>query len=97
MNDVPSLKKIAGEKAKESEWGRKLIRAKEIIRRHRTPFHRNRMRELQVQQDPEYFRRLNEFRTAKRTLNQVARQRFGVSSYAHLRQEIELPPELNWI
>lgn len=97
MSEVPSLKQIAGEKAKESEWGRKLIRAKETVRRHGTVRHQFRMRELQIQQDPEYFRRLNELRGAKRTMNQVARQRFGVSSYAHLRQEIELPPELSWV
>lgn len=97
MTDIPSLKRLAGEKAKESEWGRKLIRAKAILHTHRTVRHRNRMRELQMQQDPEYFRRLQQFREAKRTLNQVARQRFGVSNYEHLRTEIELPPELNWV
>lgn len=97
MTDIPSLKRLAGDKAKESEWGRKLIRAKAIIRTHRNARHRNRMRELQLQQDPEYFRRLQQFREAKRTLNQVARQRFGVSSYEHLRTEIELPPELDWV
>lgn len=96
-NQIPSLASMAGEKIKQSSWGRELIRAKSIVRKHETVRHRFMMREWALQQDPRFFEERNKLRQAKRSLDIIARQRFGVSSYANLRHELVLPSELSWV
>ena len=96
-NQIPSLAAMAGEKTKQSSWGRELARAKAIVRRHETDRYRFMMREWSLQQNPRFLEEKNKLKQAKRTLDRISRQKLGVSSYANLRHEMALPSELSWV